>query len=227
MHPAYGEKSVTVEVIAGDERRQDFQFARDIDLLADSTLEDWSAWFRHPDATKDEVWSVEDGVLVGRLGPAGCLLTDRIFNDYELELQWRFPPESRGGKCGVFLHATEPHRHVGWPKGVEIDLESGGAGDFRVIGTDIKVSRNAARRKAEAKVGQLETSLIERLDDIVEHPIGEWNDLRVRCVGRRVKVWINGSLANEGWDCTENRGRIAIRTEGAKVRFRKIRLRSI
>ena len=52
--------------------------------------------------------------------------------------------------------------------------------------------------------------------------MGEWNAMRVEAVGRTVRVWVNGTLVNDGFGATADRGRIALQSEGAEVEFRKI-----
>ena len=46
----------------------------------------------------------------------------------------------------------------------------------------------------------------------------------IHCVDREIKVWVNGDMVNHGYDCTANKGQIAIQAEGSEVEFRKILL---
>jgi hypothetical protein len=46
-------------------------------------------------------------------------------------------------------------------------------------------------------------------------------------VGREIKVWVNDDLVNYGFDCTADRGQIAIQAEGSEVEFRKLVLTRI
>jgi len=48
--------------------------------------------------------------------------------------------------------------------------------------------------------------------------------MRVRCEGARITVWLNGELANEGWEASESRGAIALQSEGAPIHFRRVEL---
>ena len=57
-----------------------------------------------------------------------------------------------------------------------------------------------------------------------ERAVGEWNHMRVRCEGARITVWLNGELANEGWEASEARGAIALQSEGAPIHFRRVEL---
>jgi hypothetical protein len=49
----------------------------------------------------------------------------------------------------------------------------------------------------------------------------------IECLGTSVKVWVNGDLVNHGFDCTANKGQIALQAEGSEVEFRKVELTPI
>jgi len=46
----------------------------------------------------------------------------------------------------------------------------------------------------------------------------------VECMGAEIKVWVNGDMVNHGYDCTAQKGQIAVQAEGSEVEFRKIEL---
>jgi len=68
---------------------------------------------------------------------------------------------------------------------------------------------------------------IKNLTDGSEKPVGEWNRLIIECVGNSIKVWVNDDLVNFGFDCTTNKGQIALQAEGSEVEFRKLQLMPI
>ncbi len=65
------------------------------------------------------------------------------------------------------------------------------------------------------------------MTDDSESPVGEWNTMVIECVMNEVKVWLNGDLVNYGYDCTANKGQIAVQAEGSEVEFRKLDLTPI
>ena len=65
------------------------------------------------------------------------------------------------------------------------------------------------------------------LTDGSENPVGEWNTMIIECLGAEIKVWVNGVLVNHGYDCTAQKGQIAIQAEGSEVEFRKLELTPI
>jgi hypothetical protein len=49
----------------------------------------------------------------------------------------------------------------------------------------------------------------------------------VECVRDSIKVWVNGVLENFGYNCTADKGQIALQAEGSEVEFRKVELTPI
>jgi hypothetical protein len=68
---------------------------------------------------------------------------------------------------------------------------------------------------------------ILNLTDDSENPAGQWNTMVIECLGDEVKVWVNDDLVNHGFDCTADKGQIAIQAEGSEVEFRKLLLTQI
>ncbi len=103
------------------------------------------------------------------------------------------------------------------------------AGDFWVIGEDITTPDMEARRGPKEEWGATEDKKrnIKNLTDGSEKPAGEWNRMVIECVGRELKVWVNGDLVNYGFNCTADRGQIALQAEGSEVEFRKLVLTPI
>jgi len=108
---------------------------------------------------------------------------------------------------------------------------SGNAGDFWCIHEDIKVENMETRRprRAGEKWGGAEGDArrVVNLTDGSEKPLGEWNDIKIECLNTSVKVWVNGTLVNQGFDCTAQKGQIALQAEGSEVEFKKILLTPI
>ena len=180
---------------------------------------------RDTDAAAPASFIVRDGRLVSLGEPRGHLLTDASFRDYRLEVEYRFP--GKGGNCGVLVHASRPRAlYKMFPQSIEVQMQSGHAGDFWVIQEDIQVKDMETRRprKEGEKWGGAEGDArrILNLTDTSEKPLGEWNTLAVEARGRALRVWVNGDLVNEGSNATADRGRIALQAEGTEVEFRKV-----
>ena len=187
----------------------------------DVPAKDSSARVRNP-------FIVRNGLLVTLGEPQGHLITDSVYRDYRLEVEYRFP--GKPGNAGVLVHASTPRAlYKMFPKSIEVQMESGNAGDFWCIREDIRVPDMERRRGPRAQWGTSEGKArrIMNLTDHSEKPVGQWNTMVIEAVGRSLRVWVNGDLVNDGTNATADRGRIAVQSEGSEVEFRKLALTPI
>ncbi len=171
---------------------------------------------------------VRDGMLVSLGDPRGHLITDSVYKNYRLVVEYRFP--GKPGNGGVLIHASKPRALYGmFPQSLEVQMQHGDAGDFWCIQEDITVPDMVKRRGPKEKwgVSEKKNRRIVNLTDDSEMPLGEWNTMIIECVGNKVKVWENGHLVNYGYDCTADKGQIALQAEGSELEFRKIELKHI
>jgi hypothetical protein len=202
---------------------------RVIHLFNGRDLSGWKPDIPSRDTTPDapDSFIVRDGMLVSLGRPRGHLLTEGVYRDYRLEVEYRFP--GKPGNCGVLVHASRLRALESmFPQSIEVQMNSGHAGDFWCIHENIEVPDMETRRprKEGQKYGgtQGDARRIFNLTDNSEKPLGEWNAMVVEARGRTVKVWVNGDLVNEGFNSTADRGRLAIQAEGAEVEFRRVQI---
>ncbi|MBL8048776.1 MAG: DUF1080 domain-containing protein [Chthonomonas sp.] len=202
-------------------------FAQTVNLFNGKNLDGWFADVPALDNNGKArmPFIVRDGKLVSLGTPGGHLITKANFADYTLEVKYRF--SDKPGNCGVLVHASKPRRLYGmFPQSLEVQMMHKNAGDFWCIGEDVTVPDMVARRgpKESWGVDGDKNRRIVNLTDDSEKPLGEWNVMRIECRDRRVRVWVNGDLVNDGNKCTANRGRIAIQAEGSEVEFEYLRV---
>jgi hypothetical protein len=170
---------------------------------------------------------VRDGLLVSKGEPKGHLVSDKSYSDYKLEIEYRFT--GKGGNCGVLIHASEPRNlYKMFPKSIEVQMNSGDAGDFWCIGENIEVPDMEKRRPRKEGQnfggGQADARRILNLNDGAEKPLGEWNTMVIEAKGDEVIVHVNGVLVNHGTKSTAKGGKLALQAEGTEVEFRKLDL---
>lgn len=168
---------------------------------------------------------IRNGMLVSLGTPRGHLITDSVFQNYRLEIEYRFP--GKPGNCGVLVHASKPRAlYKMFPKSIEVQMMHENAGDFWCIVEDIKTDNMIERRGPKENWGTIEGKerRIKNLTDGSEKPLGEWNSMIVECLKNEVKVWVNGDLVNYGYETTASIGQIALQAEGSEVEFRKVEL---
>ncbi|MDH3651076.1 MAG: DUF1080 domain-containing protein, partial [Saprospiraceae bacterium] len=127
----------------------------------------------NPDTTQP--FLVRDGQLVSLGTPGGHLITDEIYRNYRLEVQYRFAGEP--GNCGVLVHASDPRAlYKMFPKSIEVQMMHKNAGDFWCIVEDIEVPDMISRRGPQSEWGITEGKKrrILNLTDGSENSVGEW-----------------------------------------------------
>jgi hypothetical protein len=168
---------------------------------------------------------VRNGMLVSLGTPPGHLITNNAYRNYRLQVEYRFP--AKPGNCGVLVHASRPRAlYKMFPQSIEVQMMHENAGDFWCIQENIEVPDMEKRRprKPGEKWGGSEGDArrILNLTDGSERPPGEWNTMIIETRDRTIKVWVNGDLVNEGFNCTADRGKIALQAEGSEVEFRRV-----
>ncbi len=200
-----------------------------VPLFNGKNLKNWTPDIPKADDNPDiePSFIVRDGNLVSLGVPRGHLTTNSSFGNYRLVVEYRFP--GKPGNCGVLVHSSTPRvLYDMFPASIEVQMQHQHAGDFWVIGEDIKVPNMAERRprKEDQKYGGFKGDArhIRNLTDGSEKPLGEWNRMEIICKGDEVMVWVNGDLVNHGYGATVQSGKISLQAEGSEVEFRKVDL---
>ncbi len=171
---------------------------------------------------------VRNGMLVSLGTPQGHVITDKVYRDFRLQIEYRFAGEP--GNCGALVFASTPRSlYKMFPKSIEVQMMHENAGDFWCIVEDIAVDNMIERRgpKGEWGITEGKKRRILNLTDDSENPVGEWNYMTIECLNNEVKVWLNGDLVNHGYNATASEGQIALQAEGSEVEFRKVALTPI
>ena len=204
--------------------------AQTTDLFNSENLDGWHIdvpqMDNNPDATNPFI--VKEGKLVSLSAPEGHIITDDVYEDFRLNIEYRFPKEP--GNCGVLVYVSTPRAlYKMFPKSIEVQLMHENAGDFWCIEEDITTDNMVERRGPKEKWGITDGKKrrIENLTDGSENSVGEWNTIIIECLQNEIMVWVNGDLVNHGYNATANSGQIALQAEGSEVEFRKIQLTPI
>lgn len=211
-------------VIIGCKRKQT------INLFNGKDLNGWHIDVPEMDSIADarNPFIIREGMLVSLGTPEGHIITDSIYKDFRLNIEYRFAGEP--GNCGVLVFASTPRAlYKMFPKSIEIQMMHENAGDFWCIREDITADDMVARRgpKADWGITEGKERRIKNLTDNSEKPLGQWNSMTIECLNNEIKAWVNGDLVNHGYNATAESGQIALQAEGAEVEFRKVMLTPI
>ena len=186
----------------------------EIRLFNGSDLSGWEHFLVDEDAEMEDVWSVEDGILVCRGEPRGYLYTENDYESFRLVVEWRWPDAP--GNSGVLMRITGEPTML--PNSVEAQLQSGNAGNmygflgFKIGGDEERLS--------EIRVPGWQ---LERIEGNENEP-GEWNRYEITADGDRITLILNGKKVNEATGCDVRTGRIGLQSEGALIHFRNVLL---
>jgi hypothetical protein len=209
-----------------------------ISLFDGESLEGWK---RYNAEMIGPLWKVEDGAILcdgkghGEGSPefGGSLITLETFGNFDLRLEWKI---SKGGNSGILYHVVEKpeysHAYVTGPEYQVRDDPPGpatGEGANELAGSSYDMFAAPPTKKLK--------------------PVGEWNSARIVYENGRVEHWLNGErvvafdessadfkekFEKSKWASgqypywnTYKEGSIALQDHGARVWYRKIRIRKL
>ncbi len=182
-----------------------------------SAMEYYSA---DPLVRMEDVWRMEDDVLICRGKPLGYIYTGTDYHDFTLKLEWRWPEGKEPGKGGVLIRMTGEHKI--WPRSLEAQINAGQAGDFwGLAGYELTGPEERTTSLEDEQFGKLTN--VKRAKD-VEKPAGQWNTYEIIAEGDTVTLIINGQQVNKATGCDLDAGRICLTSEGSEIHFRNITL---
>lgn len=187
-------------------------------LLISKTLDAWDCYLADPNVKVQDVWAVEDGVLICTGQPLGYLYTKKDYRDFTLKLQWRWPEGKKPGNGGVLIRMTGENRI--WPRSLEAQLNTGSAGDFWGLAGYPLTGPEDRLRSSEHKQFGILTNLKKTKN--LEKPPGEWNTYEITAVDDTVTLVINGEQVNRAAGCATEAGRICLTSEGSEIHFRNL-----
>ena len=181
--------------------------------LAAMSDDDRAKFFAEQQASIDAHWSVDDGAIVND-GDGAYLTTVEEFGDYELMIDYRTVALA---DSGIYLRAT-PQVQI-WDT-----TEAGGKWSL-----DADKGSGGLWNNSPGAPGKNPSALMDR-------PFGEWNRFRIRQVGERTSIWLNGTQVVDNarmenfWRRESpmlRRGPIQLQTHGGEIRWKNIFIREI
>jgi hypothetical protein len=179
-----------------------------------------------------ETWSVRDGVIHCTGEPTGALRTERQYENFILEVEWRHL--TSGGNSGIFIWGT-PIAAPGVPflRGIEVQVldhgyaeqyekQNGKKSDWFTTHGDVFPIHGATMKPFGAHNGMRSFPSEER-----SKRSPEWNHYRIICTNGVIRLLVNGKEVSGGEDCNYRKGYLALESEGAPVEFRNVRIKEL
>ncbi|MDA0282995.1 MAG: DUF1080 domain-containing protein [Planctomycetota bacterium] len=182
---------------------------------------DLSGWV--PVNTAPSTWKIEAGMLVCSGKPIGELRTDRMFQNFVMELEWRHMVPR--GNAGVFVWADDiTARGVPFHRGIEVQVLENAYGNSRSHTThgDIFPIHGATMTPINGRGGSRAFPTEER-----SHPSPQWNHYRITCQDGNISLAVNGKVVTQGQDCSPRKGYICLESEGGIVHYRNVKIKEL
>lgn len=190
-------------------------YAQTENLFNGKDLSNWNFIVDGDKAAAEDVFSVQDGVILVHGNPFGYMYTKKKYKDYVLELEWSWVDEATNS--GIFLAIAETQKGNPFPNGIECQLKAGLAGDFVLLGgSDLEEYVTPAD-------GRPKFPVIQKREASNEKPVGQWNKAKIEVKNGKITVHINGVLQNQGTNKVKE-GHIGLQSEGGPVQFRNLKL---
>ncbi|MGI6572311.1 MAG: family 16 glycoside hydrolase [Fermentimonas sp.] len=155
-------------------------------------------------------WRVEDGCIVFYGTGGNNLCTEKQYGDFEMLVDWKLFPGPEPD-AGIYLRGT-PQVQIWDTARVHVGAQVGSGGLYN----------NKQHPSKPLKVA--------------DQKVGEWNTFRIRMIGDRVSVWLNGELVTDNvilenfWDRSQPIfpvEQIELQAHGSKAAYRDIYIKEI
>ena len=174
-----------------------------------------------------EDWVVVDGALKTIPGHGVDLISENIYKDFELELEWKV---STGGNSGIFYYATEEGDYI-WQS----------APEMQVLDNDTHTDGKNTLSSAGALYDLIMPS------NVTLKPVGEFNKVRIKAKDNKIEHWVNGNKvleynygSDEMWDLVakskfntmplfakSDEGHIGFQGDHGEIWYRNIKIRKL
>ena len=118
-------------------------------------------------------WEIVDGTLKTIPGHGVDLISEEVYKNFELELEWKVP---KGGNSGIFYFATEEGNYI-WQSAPEMQV--------------VDDEKHTDGKNTLTSAGAL-YALIAPSANVVK-PVGEFNQVRIKVKNNHVEHWLNGT----------------------------------
>ena len=174
--------------------------------------------------TPPETWSVQDGMLICTGKPIGELRTERMYQNFILEVEWRHMVPK--GNAGIFVWADDiTSRGVPFHRGVEVQVLENAYGNTQSHTThgDIFPIHGASMTPVNGRGGG--SRAFPTQQRAKSSP--EWNHYRIEGRDGAISLAVNGEVVTRGTDAVPRKGYICLESEGGVVHYRNLRIREL
>ena len=170
-----------------------------------------------------DTFTAKDGLIVSTGKPTGTIRTDKMYENFVMELEWRHMVP--GGNAGIFIWG-DPISAVGTPfsRGIEVQVLDGRETANYTSHGDVFSIWGARMKPDRPHPGGAERCLPSEKRC---KPSPEWNHYRITCKDGVLKLAVNGKEVSGASECTPRKGYICLESEGSECHFRNLRIQEL
>ena len=173
--------------------------------------------------TAPSTWRFEDGLLICSGKPIGEIRTERMYQNFIMEIEWRHMVPR--GNAGIFVWADDiTARGQPFHRGVEVQVLENDYGNNRSHTThgDIFPIHGATMDPINGRGGSRAFPTEFR-----SNPSPQWNHYRITCIDGSISLAVNGKVVTRGENASPSNGYICLESEGGIVHYRNARIREL
>ncbi len=170
-----------------------------------------------------ETWTVSEGMIVCSGKPTGVLRSEKQYENFFLEIEWRHMTEK--GNAGLFIHSEAlPVTGKPFTRSHEIQILDGRNTENYTSHGDIFSIQGASMTPSPLHPNKWMRSLPQ---ERCCNPAGEWNKYRVKSLDGTIELSVNDKLVTKAYHLNPRKGYICLESEGGEIHFRNIRIKEL
>ena len=170
-----------------------------------------------------ETFTVRDGMIVSTGKPTGVLRTEKMYENFVLDIEWRHMNPK--GNAGIFVWSDSlPAPGVPFTRGIEVQVLAGHETENYTSHGDVFAIHGATFKPDRAHPnGWMRCLPSEKRCN----PAGEWNHYRIECQSGRIQLAVNGKVVSGGTESHPRVGYLCLESEGSECHFRNLKLKEL
>jgi len=193
--------------------------------------ENWTPMFNGKDLSgwvivnvAPDTFSVRDGMIVSTGKPTGTMRTERMYENFIMEVEWRHMQPL--GNAGVFVWG-DPLTYVGVPfsRGVEVQVLDGRNSETYTSHGDVFPIWGAKMVPDRPHPNPNNSRCLP--SEWRCKPSPEWNHYRITANNGVLKLAVNGKEVSGGSMCRPRKGYLCLESEGSECHFRNLRIQEL
>ena len=181
----------------------------------------FSGWV--PVNTAPSTWIIKDNMLICSGKPIGELRTERMYQNFIMEVEWRHMKPK--GNAGIFVWADDiTARGQPFHRGIEVQVLENSYGNTKGYTThgDIFPIHGATMTPVNGRGGSRAFPVENR-----SRPSPDWNHYRIVCNDGNISLAVNGKVVTKGKNSNPRKGYICIESEGGVVHYRNMIIKEL